>query len=283
LGEVRRSATPDQAAIGSSRPAEARRATPSALIGFLRELYWHDSARAHAFRYALLAFDVATVLFIVGSSFVRPNGVLQAVDALLGVVILADLAARLLISRRIIRDIFHWSTLADIGAVISFMLPLAGEGVAFLRTLRTLRLLHTYQVIRRLRADWPWFRLNEDAVIAVAHLLVFLFIITGLVYETQHRTNPAITNYVDALYFTVTALTTTGFGDITLEGTGGRLTSVLVMICGVTLFLRLAQILFRPPKVRYECPTCGLSRHDADAIHCKHCGTTVHIDTEGDV
>jgi len=53
------------------------------------------------------------------------------------------------------------------------------------------------------------------------------------------------------------------------------------MFFGVTLFLRLAQVLFRPSKVRYECTTCGLMLHDADAIHCKHCGAYVHIDTEG--
>jgi voltage-gated potassium channel len=40
-------------------------------------------------------------------------------------------------------------------------------------------------------------------------------------------------------------------------------------------------VLFRPTKVRHECPTCGLSLHDADAIHCKHCGEVIHIDTEG--
>ena len=44
---------------------------------------------------------------------------------------------------------------------------------------------------------------------------------TGFVYETQHAHNPQIANYADALYFTVTALTTTGFGDITLPGTPG--------------------------------------------------------------
>ena len=60
---------------------------------------------------------------------------------------------------------------------------------------------------------------------------------TGVVYETQHRINPNITNYADALYFTVTALTTTGFGDITLPGTLGRLITVVIMIFGVTLFL----------------------------------------------
>ena len=33
---------------------------------------------------------------------------------------------------------------------------------------------------------------------------------TGILYEAQHWTNPEIRNYIDALYFTVTALTTTG-------------------------------------------------------------------------
>ena len=42
--------------------------------------------------------------------------------------------------------------------------------------------------------------------------------VSTIVYETQHWTNPEIRNYVDALYFTVTALTTTGFGGITLRG-----------------------------------------------------------------
>jgi voltage-gated potassium channel len=114
-------------------------------------------------------------------------------------------------------------------------------------------------------------------------MAVFLFVMTGIVYETQHAANPDIGNYADALYFTVTALTTTGFGDITLEGTTGRLLTVVIMIVGVTLFLRLAQVLFRPSKVRFECPTCGLARHDHDAVHCKACGTILKIPDEGAV
>ena len=53
------------------------------------------------------------------------------------------------------------------------------------------------------------------------------------------------------------------------------------MIFGVTLFLRLAQVLFRPPKVRFPCPACGLQRHDSDAVHCKACGTRLAIPDEG--
>ncbi|BCH32308.1 hypothetical protein MesoLjLc_42380 [Mesorhizobium sp. L-8-10] len=133
----------------------------------------------------------------------------------------------------------------------------------------------------RLRHDFVYFRRNEDALVALANLCVFLFVMTGVVFETQHRQNAQIGNYADALYFTVTALTTTGFGDITLEGTTGRMISVAIMIVGVTLFLRLAQVLFRPAKVWHRCPACGLIRHDPDAVHCKHCGTVLHIETEG--
>jgi voltage-gated potassium channel len=110
---------------------------------------------------------------------------------------------------------------------------------------------------------------------------VFLFIMSGLVFETQYRTNPGIANYADALYFTVTTLTTTGFGDITLPGTLGRLLSVVIMLAGVTLFLRLAQTLFRPVKVRFPCQACGLQRHEPDAVHCKACGTLLNIPDEG--
>jgi voltage-gated potassium channel len=99
-------------------------------------------------------------------------------------------------------------------------------------------------------------------------------------YEAQHWSNRQIRNYVDALYFTVTALTTTGFDDITLPGTVGRLISVVIMIFGVTLFL-LVRALLQPQKVRFACPCCGLQRHDFDAVHCKACGTILNLPDEG--
>ena len=167
----------------------------------------------------------------------------------------------------------HWSPSSP---------PSSAKGAGFLRILRTLRLLRTYQLLDRLRSDSGFFRRNEEVILAAANLSVFVFVMTGLVYATQHRTNPAIANYVDALYFTVTSLTTTGYGDVTLPGTSGRLLSVVVMICGVTLFLRLAQVLFRPNKVRHPCPACALQRHEPDAVHCKACGTVLSIPDEGE-
>jgi len=247
----------------------------------LRELYEGESPKAHRFRYGVLGFDLFTILFVIGTSFTHHGPVVEAIDALFGVVLLVEFGARVAIAKNRLRFLILPVTIADMISIVSFLAPLAGEGLGFLRIVRTLRLLHTYQLLKRLRADFPVFKRNEDVLIAATNLLVFIFVMTGLVYATQYTTNPQISNYADALYFTVTALTTTGFGDITLQGTVGRMISVIVMIFGVTLFLRLAQVLLRPLKVRYTCETCGLTLHDADAVHCKHCGATVRIETEG--
>lgn len=246
----------------------------------LKSLYEGRSAQAQRFRYGLLVFDIVTLLFIVGTSFIPRHAALEYADAVFGLLILADFLARLFISDKPLRELLHPVTWADAAAIVSFLAPLVGEPAGFLRVLRTLRLLRSYQLLRRLRADFGYFRQHEEVIIAVANFAVFLFVTTGFVYETQHASNPGVQNYIDALYFTVTALTTTGFGDITLPGTSGRLISVGIMIFGVTLFFNLARAVLRPAKVRFRCPDCGLMTHDADAVHCKSCGRLLNIPNE---
>jgi voltage-gated potassium channel len=77
-------------------------------------------------------------------------------------------------------------------------------------------------------------------------------------------------------------LSTNGYGDIVLPGAWGKILSILIMIGGVSLFIRLVQVTMRASKVRHPCPECGLLRHDPDAIHCKACGARVRIPHDND-
>jgi voltage-gated potassium channel len=265
--------------------AKARAKDKTGPLAALREtvhrLYEGGTPAAYRFRYGLLAFDIFTIVFIVATSFIPREPWVETCDILFGVIILTDFGARLFISDRRWRDLMHPATWADIAAIVSFLAPIVGEGAGFLRILRTLRLLRSYRLLAQLRADSRYFRRYEEVIFAVANLAVFIFVMTAVVYETQYATNNQVANYADALYFTVTALTTTGFGDITLPGTTGRLITVVIMIFGVTLFFNLARALISPNKVRFACPDCGLQRHDADAVHCKACGKTLNIPDEG--
>jgi voltage-gated potassium channel len=57
--------------------------------------------------------------------------------------------------------------------------------------------------------------------------------------------------------------------------------TIIIMISGITLFVRFAQALIHPFKVRFTCPSCGLMRHEPDAVHCKACGELLNIPNEG--
>jgi voltage-gated potassium channel len=268
--------------FSSSQPAEAQ-AKIAVFRDQLTRLYFGKTHAAQQFRYGLLVFDAVTIAFIVGTSFLPRTTWIEWLDVIFGLVILTEFSARLFVSRHPVKELAQPATWADVAAILSFLAPVVGEGLGFLRILRTVRLLHTYQLTAQLRADSLFFRRNEEVIHTLVNLAVFLFIMSGVVYQTQHWRNPAIANYVDALYFTVTALTTTGFGDITLQGAWGRIISIVIMICGVTLFLRLLQALLRPRKVRFACPACGLQRHEVDAVHCKACGLLLNIPNEGEL
>ncbi|WP_232796390.1 ion channel [Roseovarius salinarum] len=247
----------------------------------IRLLYEGRSRRATRFRYGLLAFDAATIAFFVATAAMPLAPWILLADAVIGVLILIDLSMRLWISDRPWRLLRQVHMTVDILVLASLVAaPFMGQGLAALRLLRSLRLIHSYHLLRDLRRDSLTFRRHEDAIMAAVNLLVFIFAMTALVYLLRVR-EPALESYVDALYFTVTTLTTTGFGDITMTTELGRLLAVGIMVIGVGLFLQLARALFSPAKVRYKCPECGLNRHDPDAIHCKHCGEPLKIETEG--
>jgi voltage-gated potassium channel len=247
----------------------------------LRELYFGEGLRSRRFRYGLMLFDFLTITFFLLAAFVRDQWWTVPADLILAVLLSLEFVARLSADENWRRQLFSTVGVADLVVIASLLLPAFVDNLAFLRVARAVALLRSYHLLRDLRAESDWFRLHEDIIQRTVNLGVFIFVVTSAVYVTQNERNPQIANWIDALYFTITTLTTTGFGDITLQGPGGRLLAVVIMVVGVSLFLRLLQAIFRPNKVRFECPDCGLLLHDADAVHCKHCGRVLHIQTEG--
>ena len=170
----------------------------AALKANMRELYEGSSSTAQRFRYGLLIFDVVTILFVIGSSFIDGLDT-TIIDIAIGVVIISDFTMRLWLHPRPLRLLVSLYGILDLIVIISLLAPIVGEGLAFLRVLRALRLLRSYQLLNRLRQDFKFFRRNERIIMAALNLGVFIFIMTALVYETQHYTNPKIDNYADAL------------------------------------------------------------------------------------
>jgi len=248
----------------------------------LRYLYHGDSLTAVRFRLAVIVVDLAIIAFFIAAPILKEHGrTFYILDYCIAALLVIDLAARIT-AYSDWKDWFkrpiNW---VDLVVLATLLLPGWAFNLGFLRILRLWTLLNSDMFWRTIGHRFDDTRV-EEITRALSALVTFVFVVTGFVYTTFRGRHDGITGYLDALYFTVATLTTTGFGDITLPGPWGRLLSIAVMLVGITLFVRLGQTLLRPHKVRHACTGCGLSRHDKDAVHCKACGQLICIPDEGD-
>jgi voltage-gated potassium channel len=168
----------------------------------------------------------------------------------------------------------------DLFVLATLLFPAWLLNLGFLRVVRLWTLIHSEFFWRTVGRRYDDTRVEEIAK-AASSLLTFVFVVTGFVYSSFAGRHDGVAGYVDALYFTVTSLTTTGYGDVTLPGVWGKLLSIATMLGGVSLFIGLIQSILRPHKVTYQCHACGLRRHDPDAVHCKACGKLLNIPDDG--
>ena len=238
--------------------------------GLNRQLFWLYEGTGRAsfwFRWALLLFDLFTIAYFLWAPFGTREHGHYTIDYVIGGVILTDLLARLYIARHRHRFFLKWINWADMVVVF---------------TMFAVRAVRAFTFIRRVKVLTPFFQRHERIIDKVTNLVVFVFVMSAITYATQVNRNADINTYTDAVYFTVTVLTTTGFGDILMTDQFGRWLAVVTMVLGLSLFFQLLRAIVEPDnKVDCECETCGLARHDRDAVHCKHCGSVMHIRTEG--
>ncbi|OBZ94476.1 ion transporter [Pararhizobium polonicum] len=251
----------------------------NALRERLRALYLGTSRKAIQFQVAMAVVDLAIIIFFLLGPYFSAGRTYLIIDYAIAALIAFELGARVLIASNLRRWLTRPMTWVDIAILATLLFPAQFSNFAFLRAFRIWSLgqskVFTLLIKRAGYGEW------EDVIRACINFLTFLFLVTGFVYTAFFYHQAGVEGFVDALYFTVATITTTGFGDITLPGTLGKLTSIVTMIFGISLFVRLAQAIVRPHKVVFPCPQCGLQRHDADAVHCKACGHILNIPDEG--
>jgi len=248
----------------------------------LNELYFGDSSRAVRFQAAWFVFDILLIAFFVASPFLKHDAAYLALDYLIAIVLALDLFARAWAFGNLRAWLKRPLVWADFAVLISLIIPVYAANLGFLRILRAYSLIHG-TAFWRLIGGGRWIDTQvADTTKAAVNLIVFIFMMSALVHSAFAARVPTLASFMDSLYFTVTTLTTTGYGDIVLPGFWGRTVSILIMIGGVSLFFRLVQVTMRTGKVRHPCTTCGLLRHEPDAVHCKACGAPLRIEHDND-
>ena len=221
---------------------------------------------------------------------------LWQLEVVIVVFFIVEYVARLYAAQNRARQLVDVYSIIDLIAILPTLsmifLPLIGItlDIGFIRFIRAFR---TFRIFRFLRftADGDFFfgsitpQLLKVTRLFLTILMIF-FISSGLFFYVESNLNPDVKNFGDSLYFTIVALTTVGFGDITPLSDAGKWVTVLMILSGIVLIpLQISQIVKEwirmATKKEVVCPKCGLRFHDEDASHCKSCGQVIYQEYDG--
>ena len=151
--------------------------------------------------------------------------------------------------------------------------------IRFLRVLRTFKILNlaTYQaesnmLIRVLKSS------RRRIVVFLFSVLTIVVFIGALMYVIEDA-DSGFTSIPTSIYWAIVTLTTVGYGDISPDTALGQALAAVIMILGYSIIVIPTGIIassFADDRRRggpASCPACGKGGHDADAAHCKHCGS----------
>jgi voltage-gated potassium channel len=221
---------------------------------------------------------------------------LWQLEVVIVIFFIVEYVARLYAAENRIRQLVDVYSIIDLIAILPTLsmifLPLIGItlDIGFIRFIRAFR---TFRIFRFLRftVDGDFFfgsitpQLLKVTRLFLTILMIF-FISSGLFFYVESDINPDVNNFGDALYFTIVALTTVGFGDIIPLSDAGKWVTVLMILSGIVLIpFQISQIIKEwvriATKKEVVCPKCGLRFHDEDASHCKSCGQVIYQEYDG--
>lgn len=232
-----------------------------------------------AIRSILLIIDILFFILLFLEFNFPDNELLLMVEISIGIIFFIEYIFRCFASyKRNFFGIFYWIRIIDALVIFSiFSRHLINYSGYFLLLFSVVRIFRFYRTIRELYRSNKYLKEHEEVVSSFVNILVFIFVMTSLVFTFQVDRNDKINTYLDAMYFTITTLTTTGFGDIIVVGTEGKVLVIFIMFFGVSLFIQLATKIFTPYRITARCQHCGLAKHEVDASHCKHCGNIINL------
>ncbi|MDZ4178114.1 MAG: ion transporter [Coriobacteriia bacterium] len=230
---------------------------------------------------ALIAVNTfSIVLQTVPSINERWGAALEVLDWVIVTFFILEYAARLWSSAEVRGDLsplsarLRWMrtplALIDLIAILPTFVPLLSGSLSILRLARVFRLLRLLKIGRYSKAlqrtVWVLRHRKEELAVALIGVLILLTLTSSLMYVVEHETQPdAFASIPAAMWWSMAALTTVGYGDVYPVTTLGRILGGAASLLGLGLFALPAGILASGFSAAVEaeqnggpmCPTCG--------------------------
>ena len=248
-----------------------------------------DTPAGKLFDVALIWLIIASVLAVmlesVQSLRAQYGSVLRGAEWAFTLLFSVEYVLRLICVRRPARYAASFFGVVDLIAILPTWLSLVVPGGQALLSVRALRLLRVFRVLklghhvkeagvllRALRAT------RYKITVFIAAVLTLVVILGSLIYLVEGASN-GFTSIPKSVYWAIVTVTTVGYGDIAPRTAVGQLLAAFAMILGYAIIAVPTGIVTveldraaRTDVSTQACPNCTREGHDRDARHCKYCG-----------
>jgi voltage-gated potassium channel len=171
----------------------------------------------------------------------------------------------------------------DLLAILPTYLSIFVPGAQSLLVIRGLRLLRIFRVFKLSRYLGEANVLTEAIIQSKTRIIVFLSTITVLSFITGagmylvEGPKHGFTSIPQSVYWAITTLTSTGYGDTVPITPIGKMLAIFIMIMGYSLIIVPTGIISTEMMKLGDistqaCKNCSKEGHDFNAKFCKHCG-----------
>lgn len=168
-----------------------------------------------------------------------------------------------------IRLAFRAMSIVDLLAILPFYLPFVGIDLRSLRVLRLLRILRVGKVGRyysSLNLIKHVFQSKKEELVLTSALMGLLLVVSSsLLYYCENAVQPdAFSSIPATMWWSVTTLTTVGYGDMYPVTLMGKFCASIIAILGIGMFALPTAIIgagfveaVQKKKGQHACPHCG--------------------------
>ncbi|MGE4239293.1 ion transporter [Ramlibacter sp.] len=154
--------------------------------------------------------------------------------------------------------------------------------VRILRLLRIFRIFKLTNYVSEYQVMWEALVASRRKILVFLAAVLMVALVLGTLLYVVEGPQHGFSDIPTAVYWSITTITTVGFGDITPKTDLGRFIASVMMLIGwgtlavptgiVTAEMTVRRHALRPGPIARSCPSCGASGYGPEARFCQLCG-----------
>ncbi|MGB3344652.1 MAG: ion transporter [Aequorivita sp.] len=266
-------------------------------------IYEADTPMGKLFDIVLLILILLSVIVVMLESVyelgIRHYDFFHVIEWVITIFFTIEYIARIITVNKPQKYIFSFYGVIDFLSTIPLYLSFILVGSNYLLTVRALRLLRVFRILKITRYVGEGNKLRKALIESRAKIFIFVFavlivaIIAGTLMYLIEGEESGFKNIPVSVYWCIVTLTTVGFGDITPITPIGQFLASIIMVLGYGVIAVPTGIVsaqyVRSTSDNYvhvnsqSCQNCGEEKHRDDSEYCFKCGEKLnHSDSSKD-